>query len=653
MKLKLLKIVLDKDKNDECGRMVDQDAMKGPTPIEESRVQTEKDPIVKESKFARVKRLLSGQQQQQQNRQNQQATTYDEAKASCKARKRKERQESVSSIVQERKVIRSNSEERPINKDEKDIRRVSSHEDFQKTPPKSVENDVGLKVVVEDQTKKVSPCRDVSIDVFIYHDESEFERRRSHERFSKPMMGQRPKYSMHGRKPRVKHFHKKDKLDAQHVVRRVSPKRTQENDLKKIDIKSNDLKCNDLKKNNINDEEISCNFLQLRNSEEKERSPSPVNTPISPPLDLSTLHEQIDCSEPIPSSSNRLICENTETMPSLSVASNRLLLSPRNSVIITQRIYLSSEVPQNNTTRGTEERNPKEEKLKQIAKQINSIKKKLKKYDEEFETKFGYRPSHADKLNDKTMKKLCAELSKLKKEQKQLKENDEYFMDGDENEKGTKIKKEASLQDTLMEIENRLNAKRVVGERSETIEQMSNEQLVEEKIAVQKALLHLESMHGRPTNKEDRDLVRPIYDRYRQLKRMVRLTTPCNNINELATILEHETMDFVSAPTQTPDTEADKQNTTGTSTDSDTDTSVGENLHSLSYEELTNEHRLATEEKKNLRRSLKQFEEDFQTRTGKKLQKEDKTPMEHIYSQYKKTKAKLRLLDALLGKQAL
>lgn len=70
----------------------------------------------------------------------------------------------------------------------------------------------------------------------------------------------------------------------------------------------------------------------------------------------------------------------------------------------------------------------------------------------------------------------------------------------------------------------RLNAKRATSERSEALDQMSNDQLVEEKTAVQKALLYLESMHGRPSNKEDRDLVRPIYDRYRQLKRLVRLS---------------------------------------------------------------------------------------------------------------------------------
>lgn len=45
-----------------------------------------------------------------------------------------------------------------------------------------------------------------------------------------------------------------------------------------------------------------------------------------------------------------------------------------------------------------------------------------------------------------------------------------------------------------------------------------------EKIAMQKALLYLESLHGRPTSREDRDLVRPLYDKYRSLKRLISKT---------------------------------------------------------------------------------------------------------------------------------
>lgn len=57
------------------------------------------------------------------------------------------------------------------------------------------------------------------------------------------------------------------------------------------------------------------------------------------------------------------------------------------------------------------------------------------------------------------------------------------------------------------------------------------------------------------------------------------------------------------------------------------------------------------EEKKRLRRSLREFEEECQIRTGRKLLREDRLPMEQTYIQYKHAKAKLRLLEALLTKK--
>lgn len=63
--------------------------------------------------------------------------------------------------------------------------------------------------------------------------------------------------------------------------------------------------------------------------------------------------------------------------------------------------------------------------------------------------------------------------------------------------------------------------KRESANRNFNLETMTPEELIEEKIATQKALLFLESVHGRPQSKEDRDIVRPFYDRYRALKRMV------------------------------------------------------------------------------------------------------------------------------------
>lgn len=598
--------------------MVDQDVMKGPNSLEDTRRTS----VDRESKFARVKRMLTCQTRT--------PLTYDEAKASAKARKRKERQESISSISQERKVIRSNSEERPIcqkNENNKDIRRVSSNEDFQHSQPLQTHNDNVATLAIQDGPMKISPQRDITID------DCEFERRRSHERFSRPLV-QRGRYNQ-PRKPKTKQFSKnyngKEKSSS---GKKVKHERAGDDVDAPSDVASVD----------------GCNFLQLKqNNKEKERSPSPVHTPASPALDLTTLHQQIDNAEPVLSNIND---EAAENQPSLSVASNRLLSSPRNSVIITQRIYLNPDVPLHPSLK--DPINPLEQRQRHIAKQINSLKKKLKKVDDDFETKNGYRPSHADKLNDKSIKKLCAELNKLKKEQRALLEDATSPTTASGIVKQDAKKTTSTLKDTLQEIEKRLDVKRGSVNRSNNVEELSNDQLLEEKTAVQKALLYLESVHGRPSNKEDKDAARPLYDRYRLLKRSLARMNAVSNVIELATIHEHETMDFISLPTQVVETESDKMAAlTGSTTDSDTDTSIGENLHALSLEELRDQQKSTNEEKKQLRRSLKEFEADFETKTGRKLQKEDRASMETVYTSYKRAKAKLKLLDALVGKQAL
>lgn len=411
----------------QCRQGLDKEVMKGPQTIEDSRKGNNNISTIveRESKIARVKRMFSGHVRN--------PLTYDEAKANCKARKRKERQESVSSISQERKVIRSNSEERPNNIDsdaKNEIRRVSSHEDFQKKS-NSCENVAGNNCIENDECsgEKVK-LNDLNVDYYIY-DDYEHECRRSKERFSRSV-AQRGRFSSQHKKPKAKQFPKtqlhKEKYE-------VYPK--QKTDIPEIN----------------KSDESKTKFLQLlHQQEEKERSPSPVHTPISPAIDLTTLHQEIDGSEPLPSTSNRLE-ENNETISSLSIVSNRLLSSPRNSVIITQRIYLNPDVPQTSNELCKDSLNPLEQRLKQLAKQIKSTKKKIKKYDEEFEVKFGYKPSHADKLYDKSVKKLCTDLSKLKKEQKQLKEDSASILIAASGNQVEERKPIITLQDTLIEIE--------------------------------------------------------------------------------------------------------------------------------------------------------------------------------------------------------
>ncbi|KAK4879139.1 hypothetical protein RN001_007285 [Aquatica leii] len=616
--------------------MVDQDVMKTSSKKEDKEVLNEQ-----ESKFGKVKRMITDTLRKSNNPT---PTSFEEAKNLCKARKRKERQESIGSVSQERKVIRSNSEERPVevvnDNGKKDIRRVVSHEDFQKTHPLHEHNDTIVISLVE-SNGKYSPPKSITSEGFGY-DDFEHERMRYNERFAPPL-AQRGRRINTGRKYKNKHTSKHRLSKEEYLTKENGGVCTNNNN--EIKSKSYD-QCTAFEAQKTSAENVQSS-LQKQDSE---NNSSPIHTPISSTLDLSTLHQQIDSSEPMRSSSSQELTDQTETLPSLLVASSRLLSSPRNSIMITHRIYLDPNVQQTKASLGKDPKTPLEKKLKHLSKQINSIKRKIKKYDEDFQQTYGYKSSQADKMNDKNVRKWCSELSKLKRDYKQLK-GDSNTPLGSDTENTSESKPELHIQDTLDEIEKRLSEKRIISERNFDIDDMTNEQIIGEKVAVQKALLYLESLHGRPSTREDRNLVRPLYDRYRTLKRMMAKISLSNNaVNELATIHEHETMDFVSSTPQTSETETEKLYPSG-STDSDTDISLGESFHTLSLNELLQQQQDMTEEKKKLRRSLKEFENDLQTKTGRKLQKDDKIFMSAVYNSYKKTKAKLRLLDALIAKQ--
>lgn len=218
--------------------------------------------------------------------------------------------------------------------------------------------------------------------------------------------------------------------------------------------------------------------------------------------------------------------------------------------------------------------------------------------------------------------------------------------------------------------------------------------MVEEKTDVQHVLLHFESLYGRPSTKDERDVARPLYDRYRQLKKLVLRTVSVTSTliaaaSELPTILEHEAMVFESAPTQyssnnstdttNSPTEGDddeaqldtqptgsSDNSTATVMSSSSETpskdenitttnttntiSTNENIGALSLEQLCECLNQTREEKKLLRRTILEFEAMFEQQNGRKMLKNDRRTIEDTYNQFKDKKAKTRLLQALIKK---
>lgn len=329
--------------------------------------------------------------------------------------------------------------------------------------------------------------------------------------------------------------------------------------------------------------------------------------------------------------------------------------------------------------------------VKILMKNINSIKKKIKRYEEEFEAAFGYRPSHSEKMKDKNIKRSMSELSKARKELKQMKDDVAGLMSvptvfplsllrcQESTNPVTRSVPASGTAETIRQVEDRLREKRGAAGRPADLKNMNISEMVEEKTAIQKALLYYESIHGRPITREERDLARPLYDRYRLVKRNVLRagSRAKENLIELAPILEGETMDFTlaspqhrgslqgdeneepislppSPPTTPPvfDTSPVFDSPRSTPTPSDdfkTGRALGD-LHALPITELKERKKEARDEKKKLRRALREFEENFERDMGRKVQKEDRGPMDQTYLDYKHAKAKLRLLEALLSK---
>ncbi|XP_073813704.1 uncharacterized protein isoform X2 [Musca autumnalis] len=315
-----------------------------------------------------------------------------------------------------------------------------------------------------------------------------------------------------------------------------------------------------------------------------------------------------------------------------------------------------------------------EERMRQINKRVTALKKKLMQLEDSYEQKSGYKPSQADRLNDKYMKHILSELSKLRKERHELKTDPMSALGLKVSGGMDAAEKLQKMKVTLMEIEQSLAEKRKDHNRPEVLDELTADQLVQEKTTVQHGLLFFESLYGRPSTKDERDAARPLYDRYRQLKRLVSRSVTLSGCSaagapELPTILEHEAMVFESttfqyssanstettnSPTDSvvPNNSSDESTTTTTAQSSQQQQEQqNETISCLSIEKLWEQLEKTREEKKHLKRVIREYETVFEEENGRKMLKSDRKTIEETYAQYKEKKAKTRLLQALIKKQ--
>lgn len=338
---------------------------------------------------------------------------------------------------------------------------------------------------------------------------------------------------------------------------------------------------------------------------------------------------------------------------------------------------------------------------------VKKLQKKIRQFEEQFEREKNSKPSYSDIAANPKVLKWMTELTKLRKQIKDAKpkSSDGEFVpqtrprsntlpksfgssldhEGETSEdesrtiqKEKKLSKEATLEFILK----KLKEKRVERCLPEDIKKMTKDHLVEEKTSLQKSLLYYESQHGRPVTREERHIVKPLYDRYRLVKQMLTRASITPLLGSPSTkrrgqmlqpIIEGETAHFfeeikeeeeeedgISLSSELNDILKTAIQAQSSLENSESDIEENQKLaldlrlsstRAASMPELLEQLWKARAEKKKLRKTLREFEEAFYQQNGRNAQKEDRVPVLEEYREYKKIKAKLRLLEVLISKQ--
>ncbi|XP_072523112.1 protein FAM13C isoform X2 [Salminus brasiliensis] len=311
-----------------------------------------------------------------------------------------------------------------------------------------------------------------------------------------------------------------------------------------------------------------------------------------------------------------------------------------------------------------------------LTKHIQTLKRKIRKFEERFEQEMNYKPSHNDKSANPEIFKLMSELARSRKQLKDLKLKQSVEESrGQENDEPTDVcrysnglqeatelqQHKPSLEETVDLLLKRLREKRQALGLPDNMKEMTHRQMALEKLTLQKCLLYFESLHGRPGTKQERNLVKPLYDRYQMVKHLLCAIPTITTIEEE----EGSDEDYVqhTPPPRQPTPESMDEEDDEEDSDPAFVSPLDEvkavrhpgitmsNLHAASKSELLECLRETRAEKKRRRKAIREFEEQFFRQMGRTAQKDDRIPMAEEYQEYKSLKAKLRLLEVLLSKQ--
>lgn len=362
-------------------------------------------------------------------------------------RKRKDRHDSISSLTQERKLVRSNSEEHVPSCQGEVIRRVSSHEDFKKPAPlkehneneenvsgddgkclHSVREEIGSNQSSNDPTTAKAKLIDVSppqLHRLSPNGDSydEHERRRNSERFLKTK-------SPSGRKSPRK------------SSRKSSPKAYPERD------------------ENVYRSAEKREFVGSKDDDEEVSPMTRTLYPWEHPDDKPVVCQRFaeNTFDHVHHSITKFIKHDHDLVKYTSTADDSVPVEtvdkkPYRSFLNAENVKTRDIMQKSHSPVGIYQ--TPDERIRKINKRLTSLKKKISAYEENFETNYGYRPSQADKTNDKNIKNYITEIHKLRKEKSQIKADPITAM-GYKNKFDDSLpaeKKLSKVKDTLVDIE--------------------------------------------------------------------------------------------------------------------------------------------------------------------------------------------------------
>ncbi|XP_007478400.2 protein FAM13C isoform X1 [Monodelphis domestica] len=292
----------------------------------------------------------------------------------------------------------------------------------------------------------------------------------------------------------------------------------------------------------------------------------------------------------------------------------------------------------------------------QLTKHIQGLKRKIRKFEEKFEQEKKYRPSHGDKTSNPEVLKWMNDLAKGRKQLKELKLK--------LSEQHGSVPKALPHQ-TLHQEPTTVPKETEKPEAAGTEPNSSGEEMPDALVKQLKEQREpLTAQEDAKVMKQDKSLIKPLYDRYRIIKQLLSAPSLIPTIEEedsdedcpqgghqpsLSDSASHvplgEALPFPSEtePAAALPLDAKKEARHPALSMS--------NLHEATMPVLLDHLRETRADKKRLRKALREFEEQFFKQTGRSPQKEDRIPMADQYYEYKHIKAKLRLLEVLISKQ--